>query len=157
MAKAAAEATRLRGGWWQAGGEVGQAVVQALPNAILALMSGGSSLAANAAPTLANGIGAAGTGVLQTITNSLQSLGKNPLFWSSAAQTLGTDYEQAKETGANEVEAIATALISTLLNAAVEVSGGIETFHGTGNGTRAAVRQWVKARWRKAEKRRLAK
>ena len=116
-------------------GNLYQGTVSALPNAALAIATAGASTA----PQI--GQSAASTGIIGTISNALQSLAKNPMFWSSFAQTTGSTYEQAKQEGANEAQAQATAIISGLLNAGVEVGGGIETFNPSNTG----VRQWVKS------------
>ena len=71
---------------------------------------------------------------------------KNPMYWTSAAQTLGTDYEEAKERGANDLIATAAAIITTALNAGIEVGGGIETLpQNIKSGGRKAILEWVKS------------
>ena len=117
-------------------GNLYQGTVSALPNAAMALMSGGMSTAPQIGQTTAK----AGS-LIGTVGTSLKSLAKNPMFWSSFAQTTGSTYEQAKQEGANEAQAQATAIISGLLNAGVEVGGGIEAFNPANTG----VKQWVKS------------
>lgn len=138
---ALAESTADKGKAGQIAGELAAGTVAAVPNAILALMSGGSSAGLEAAST------AAGTGgIMSAASNAAQQLAKNPLYWSSFTQTLGTDYEEAKESGASEPEAIATAFISSLLNAGVEVGGGLETLpDALQSGSKSVVREWVKS------------
>ena len=113
-------------------GSLYQGTVAALPNAAMAVMSSGTSAAPQLGPQAA--------GLMSTISTSLKQLARNPMFWTSFAQTSGATYEDAKEQGASELEAQATALISGVLNAGVEVGGGIETFGQNGTGVSAWVR-----------------
>lgn len=114
--------------------------VSALPNAILALMSGGSS----AVGTIASG--AANTGLLSTAKTALTNMFKNPTYWTSAAQTLGPNYDEAIESGATEEQAAIAAIISTALESGIEVSGGLETLpKNLKGGGKKAVVQWVES------------
>lgn len=113
-------------------GSLFQSTVTALPNAAMAILSQGQSVAAQMGPQA--------SGLMAAISASIKQLARNPMFWTSFAQTTGTTYEDAKDQGANELEAQATALISGVLNAAVEVGGGIETFGQNGTGVAAWVR-----------------
>lgn len=107
--------------------------VQALPQAVLALMTGGGSVASSA-------MGTSGIGVSQMIN----SMAKNPSFWLSFMTTAGNDYETAKEAGANDFVASASAIITSLLNAGVEIGGGIEKLpDSVKNGGQSAVKSWV--------------
>lgn len=121
---------------------LGKATVEAIPNAILAMMSGGTSVAAQG--TAALGTAATSTGIASTIGNTARTMAKNPMYWSSMAQTLGPTYEEAKANGANEWQASAAAMISSMLNAGVEVSGGIEVLPAKlKSGNKNAVLEWV--------------
>ena len=122
-------------------GNLYQSTVAAIPNAALAYMSAGTNLLPQAGAAVAPAAGQAATGLTGTIKSAFSALAKNPTFWSSFAQTVGGSYEQAKEEGAGELEAQASALISSLLNSIVEVGGGIETFGQNGTGVKA----WVKS------------
>ena len=120
--------------------DVGEGTVSAIPNAVLALMSGGTSAAGaalgNAAP--------ASTGIVSTLGNTARTVVKNPLYWSSMAQTLGTDYEEAKANGANEFVASASAIIKSGINAGIEIGGGIEKLpENLKNGNLTLVKDWV--------------
>lgn len=101
----------------------------AVPNAALAVMSGGSSAAAQGTTSALTAASSAAqsSGILSTAANAVQGMVKNPLFWSSVGQTLGSNYEDAKAKGANEWQAIGSAYTSSMLNAAVEAGGGLET------------------------------
>lgn len=121
--------------------DVGFSTVAALPNAILALMSGGTSMAAQGGAAL----GATSTGLAASVGTAAKEMVKNPLYWSSMIQTLGTDYEEAKANGASDLEASASALISSALNAGVEIGGGLEVLPDRiKRGGSSAIYQWVK-------------
>lgn len=116
-------------------------VVSALPNSVLAFLSGGASAGGQLA--------AQGTGLSGTVSNAANQLLHNPMFQLSAAQTLGSSYDEAKEAGASDIEAMTAATVSALLNALVEVGGGIETLPGelqnVDLSTREKVLEWVKS------------
>ena len=109
----------------QIGAKALETATSAAPNALLAVMSGGSSAAAQGstaaltATSAAMGKTAAANAIHQTV--------KNPLYWSSVAQSLGNNYESSEANGVNELQAIGSAFTSSLLNAAVEAGGGTET------------------------------
>ncbi len=117
----------------QIAGGLTRGVTEAAPQAALALFTGGGSAVGQGA---ALGGQAASTGA-KVIGNML----KNPSFWSSVATTLGTTYDEAKEAGATEFEATATAMLYSLGGAAIEVGGGIETLPSTTPG----LLQWVRS------------
>ena len=124
--------------------EIGKATVEALPNAILAMMSGGTSVAAQGTTATLQAAASASTGLASTIGTVANTMVRNPLYWSSVAQTMGPAYEEAKANGANEVQASAVAIIASALNAGVEVSGGIEMLPARlQSGDTNAILQWV--------------
>lgn len=98
--------------------------VQALPNAALALMSGGTSLGAEGAA-----IGAETATGIKALTGTTAKTAKNPAFWSSFIQTAGPTYEKEKAQGASEGKATASALANALIGSAIEIGGGIEKFN----------------------------
>lgn len=106
--------------------ELGSGVVGAIPNAVLAMMTGGGSLAGEVGATLAP----QAAGASSTILNSVKNVVSNPSFQMSYIQTLGGAYQDAKDAGASELDATAAAFISSAANALVEVGGGLETLPG---------------------------
>ena len=107
----------------EAGGKAAQLVdkygtmtVAAIPDALLAVATGGGS----AAPTI-------GKTAQSAAYKIAESYAKNPQFWASFARVFGTGYEQAKADGASEADAYAYALGNGMFNAAIEVGGGIQT------------------------------
>lgn len=102
--------------------DVGSGVIAAVPNAVLAMLSGGASAATTLAPQTG--------GAAATATAAAKKLASNPMFKLSAAQSLGSGYDEAKADGATDEEAIVSAVLSTPFNSAVEVGGGIEALPG---------------------------
>ena len=138
----AAEVNEQKGGAYSVAGQLVQGTTSATPNALLALMSGGGSIAAEGAAAL----GQAASGLGSTIASAASALAKNPVFWTSVLQTTGPAYDSAKADGAGDLEATASALITGLLNSAVEIGGGPEALPaGIAKGGESAVRQWVKS------------
>lgn len=134
-----AESLAGRGKAAQIASELGVGTVAAIPQAILALVTGGASAAAQGGQ-----IAQTGTGLASQIGTAVKTLAQNPSYWASMAQTLGPAYDSAKANGANELQAVATAFISSALNSGVEVAGGIETLPGKlRNGDVNSVMQWV--------------
>ncbi len=106
-----------RGG--KLGGKVGdlyQSAIEMAPQAVIALMTGNLSTGAQLADTGKNAV----SKVVQQVT-------KSPAAWASFFQTVGNDYEEAKANGANDLEAAASAIISSGINAGIEMTGGLET------------------------------
>lgn len=143
----AKKASSSRGKGWVVAGDVLAGTIAAAPNAILAAMSGGASLAANGVSALSTA--SSSSSVVSTLGQAVKTMAKNPSYWTSVMRTLGTDYEEAKERGANELVATASAIITTALNAGIEVGGGIEALpknlKSGSKGLKNAVRQWAKS------------
>lgn len=94
--------------------------VQAVPTAVLGAMSGGTSLAGQAATAGAN------LSTAQLAANTAKDIVKNPNFIYSAVQTFGGTYEEAKQNGADTNTAIRAALLNAIPQSLIEVSGGTE-------------------------------
>lgn len=105
--------------------DLGAATVAAVPQAIAALLTGGASTAAQAGALAENA--AASSGLVSTISRSMRAMAKDPNFQLSFAQVFGPGYEQAKADGADDFRASVYAVGNGLMNAAVEVGGGIQT------------------------------
>lgn len=105
--------------------DLGAATVAAVPQAIAALFTGGASAAAQAGALAENA--AASSGLISTISRSMRAMAKDPNFQLSFAQVFGPGYEQAKADGADDFRASVYAIGNGLMNAAVEVGGGIQT------------------------------
>lgn len=97
-------------------GDLYQSALEMAPQAVIALMTGNLSTGAQLADTGKN-----------AVSKVVQQLTKSPAAWASFFQTVGNDYEEAKANGASDLEAAASAIISSSINAGVEMSGGLET------------------------------
>jgi hypothetical protein len=117
------EAVHGKKGWGQAA-NVGVATVAAIPQMLAALLSSGISTAATGT-TLATGAGAP-VSMTTSLMNAAKQALKNPSYIASMASTLGSDFDEAKAAGATDIEALATAVIASSVNAGIEIGGGLE-------------------------------
>lgn len=132
-------------GWNQygKGGDIANQLIQgtisAVPNAALAAMTAGGSTAATLAPEA--------SGLTATVTSAVQKLSKDPMYWTSFIQSFGNSYDEAIEKGATEDEALLATLLSSTVNAVVEVGGGVEQLPGElrkeGLTSKDKIRKWV--------------
>lgn len=130
-------------------GQIAEGVTAALPDALMSIatayLTGGTSAAAQ--------LGEKSVGIVAAFGESVKGMAKNPFYWSSFTQTLGSDYEDAKAAGADEATATLYALLTSTLNAVVEVGGetgnaGIQSLpealkNATGN--KKKIFEWVKS------------
>ena len=123
--------------------DLGAATVAAVPQAIAALLTGGASTAAQAGALAENA--AASSGLVSTISRSMRAMAKDPNFQLSFAQVFGPGYEQAKADGADDFRASVYAIGNGLMNAAVEVGGGIQTLPRELQNGGNAWKTWVDA------------
>lgn len=121
--------------------DLGAATVAAVPQAIAALLTGGASTAAQAGALAENA--AASSGLVSTISRSMRAMAKDPNFQLSFAQVFGPGYEQAKADGADDFRASVYAIGNGLMNAAVEVGGGIQTLPRELQNGGSAWKAWV--------------
>lgn len=121
--------------------DLGAATVAAAPQAIAALFTGGASAAAQAGALAENA--AASSGLVNTISRSMRAMAKDPNFQLSFAQVFGPGYEQAKADGADDFRASVYAIGNGLMNAAVEVGGGIQTLPRELQNGGSAWKAWV--------------
>lgn len=131
--------------------EIGTSTVAALPQAIMAMMTmGGSAEAqlatggAGASATLPGIIGNAKTSAV-TAQQMARAMAKDPNFWLAFSQVAGQNYQDAKADGASDWEANAFAMANGLVNAAVEVGGGIQKLPGELHGGENALKSWIKS------------
>lgn len=123
--------------------DLGAATVAAVPQAIAALWTGGASAAAQAGALAENA--AASSGLVSTISRSMRTMAKDPNFQLSFAQVFGPGYEQAKADGADDFRASVYAIGNGLMNAAVEVGGGIQPLPKELQNGGSAWKAWVDA------------
>lgn len=130
--------------------ELGTATVAALPDLVIAYLTGGGSLAAEGSGALAKGgaklAGREAAAQTQNVVKRVTSeMYRNPQFWTSFARVAGPGYEQAKADGASEWEANMYALANGIMNAAVEVGGGIQNLPKELQKTTNAIWTWIKS------------
>ena len=132
--------------------EIGSNVVAAVPNAVLAAATAGSSAAAQATTKgleAASAAASAATGSkiaqsAQSAISSIKNLATNPQAWLSFSQVAGPSYDQAIEDGASELKASAYAVINGLLNTQVEIGGGgIQSLPDEIRQGGSTLRKWV--------------
>ena len=131
--------------------ELGTTTVAALPQAILAMMtmggSAGTQLAADGAKTAAALPGIVGNAKTSAVTaqQMARAMAKDPNFWLAFSQVAGQNYQNAKADGASDWEANAFAMANGLVNAAVEVGGGIQKLPGELQVSESALKSWIKS------------
>lgn len=149
--------------------DVGSQVVAALPDAALAFLSGGTSLApqaaaqttrglqaasaaaraADAVGDFARGLGASGrvagalTDAASVAIPAATEMLSNPQYWLSYAQTAGSGFNQARAEGADAAKATAYATVNGLLGAIVEMGGGIQTLPSELRQSPSQVKAWL--------------
>ena len=136
-----------------AGGKLAEAVDQygtmtaaAVPNAVLALMTGGGSAAASAGTKGLQALSSAASkapGILSAVRSSASAMSRNPNFWSSFFQVTGNSYDSAIADGASEDAANLYALANGLLASGVEIGGGLETLPRNLRNNGDAVLSWI--------------
>lgn len=131
----------------------GALTVAAAPQAVAAVLTSGASLGATPATLAKTAATEMAPSIANTIRNSVFAMGKDPQYWLSFSQVVGSSYEQAlddmEKAGVdNNTARTKAALYATgngLMNAAVEVGGGIQTLpeqlkHGS-----AAWKAWLES------------
>lgn len=121
--------------------DLGAATVAAVPQAVAAILTGGASSVMTAEQLAARA--AVSPGIVNTISTGLRTMVKDPNFQLSFAQVFGPGYEQAKADGADDFRATVYAVGNGLMNAAVEVGGGIQTLPKELQGGTSAWKAWV--------------
>lgn len=131
----------------------GSATVAAAPQAVLALLTYGGSVAEQTTAGLAKAASSAiSPSLSKTVSKAVSEMAKNPQYWSSFGRVVGSGYEQSiadqrekGETNENKIRTKAAlyAVGNGLMNAAVEVGGGIQTLPSELQGGQSAFRAWV--------------
>lgn len=121
--------------------DLGAATVAAVPQAVAAILTGGASSVMTAEQLAAKA--ATSPGIVNTISTGMRTMVKDPNFQLSFAQVFGPGYEQAKADGADDLRATVYAVGNGLMNAAVEVGGGIQTLPKELQGGTSAWKAWV--------------
>lgn len=121
--------------------DLGAATVAALPQAGAVILTGGASSVMTAEQLAARA--AVSPGIVNTISTGLRTMAKDPNFKLAFIQAEGSGYMQAKADGADDFRATVYAVGNGLMNAAVEVGGGIQTLPKELQGGTSAWKAWV--------------
>lgn len=134
------------GAVFEIGGQLIEGTVAAVPDALLAFMTAGASATGSLATKAAYESGS----ILTKAGLTVQNMAKSPQYWLSFARTYGTDYEEAKAMGADDLTAAFGATISSLINAGIEIgfdgASGIQGLpQEVVEGGKSAILSWVKS------------
>lgn len=136
--------------------ELGTGLVEALPQLAIAYMTAGGSLATEGAGAIAQATGRlAGTeaaqaasklpGAIKTAQAVTNTMRTNPQFWTSFSDMSGRYYNDAKNDGADDWTATMYALATGVMNAGIEVGGGIQKMPGEMQKSEKAILSLLKS------------
>lgn len=120
---------------------LGTTTISAIPQGLMATVAGSTKAAQTGVDVVAKAKDLA-PGIWNSVRSLAARSAKDPAFWSSFFQTIGNDYEEAIADGASELKAVSYAIGNGLLNAQVEVGGGLETMDEAGD---MGMKAWAKA------------
>lgn len=114
------------------GGNLGVNIIQNIPAMLLAPLTAEGTIATTAG-TLLNPetLSQTGNAITRALYSVARETGNNPMFWETFLRTAGPTYDKEIESGADPVRATLSALTNGLLNAQIEIGGGIEKFDPT--------------------------
>ena len=110
----------------QTGRQVMGSLVENVPNTIMAIMTGGAAAAGGLATTQSAAIASmnqVGTGAAMRVAQGM--LG-DAQYWTSFMRELGSACDEAEQNGASPLAATLYSTVTALINAGIEVGGGIE-------------------------------
>ena len=130
----------------------GASTVAAVPQAVLAMLTSGGSMAASTAGLSSTAAAELAPGVASTIRRSIAAAAKDPQYWLSFGQVVGDGYESALQdmqssgkydNNTARTKAALYAIGNGILNAEVEVGGGIQKLPDELKHGAAAWKAWV--------------
>ena len=110
----------------QTGRQVMGSIVENVPNTIMAIMTGGAAAAGGLATAQRAAIASmnqVGTGAAMRVAQGM--LG-DAQYWTSFMRELGSACDEAEQNGASPLAATLYSTVTALINAGIEVGGGIE-------------------------------
>lgn len=130
--------------WWKTGQQVIGGLIQNVPNTVMAFLTGGVSAGVTGAQNAAvKAMNAAGS---SKVVQAVQEMITNPQYWSSFAQTLGNDYNEALEESGDPVKAALYSIGVSLVNAGIEIgatgTSGIQGINQADDGANIINRAW---------------
>lgn len=131
----------------------GSATVAAVPQAVMAYLTAGASAGASTAGLGAQAAAEMSPSIAGTIRRGVTEMAKDPNYWASFSQVVGSSYDEAldnmSKTGTENNKARTKAALyamgNGLLNAAVEVGGGIQKLPEELKHGAAAWKAWVES------------
>ena len=130
----------------------GASTVAAVPQAVLAMLTSGGSMAASTAGVSSAAAAELAPGVASTIRRSIAAAAKDPQYWLSFWQVVGDGYESALrdmqasgkyDNNTARTKAALYAIGNGILNAEVEIGGGIQKLPEELKHGAAAWKAWV--------------
>lgn len=129
----------------------GSATVAAVPQAVMAYLTAGASAGASTAGLGAQAAAKMTPSMAGTIRRGVTAMAKDPNYWTAFSQVVGQSYDEAMDdmakTGTENNKARTKAALyamgNGLLNAAVEVGGGIQKLPEELKHGAAAWKAWV--------------
>lgn len=130
----------------------GASTVAAVPQAVLAMLTSGGSMAASTAGLSSTAASELAPGVASTIRRSIAAAAKDPQYWLSFGQVVGDGYESALQdmqasgkydNNTARTKAALYAIGNGILNAEVEVGGGIQKLPDELKHGAAAWKAWL--------------
>lgn len=123
--------------------------VATLSDTIMSMMSAGLSKAATAAG-LTTTAAKNTSSILGKAGLTVQTMAKNPFYWTSFVREVGTDYEEAVENGADEIVATYAALLTGIINAGIEIgTDGMSGIQGLPqellSGNKSVIASWAES------------
>lgn len=131
----------------------GSATVAAVPQAVMAYLTAGASAGASTAGLGAQAAAEMSPSIAGTIRRGVTEMAKDPNYWASFSQVVGSSYDEAlddmsrtgTENNKARTKAALYAMGNGLLNAAVEVGGGIQKLPEELKHGAAAWKAWVES------------
>lgn len=131
----------------------GSATVAAVPQAVMAYLTAGASAGASTAGLGAQAAAEMSPSLAGTIRRGVTEMAKDPNYWASFSQVVGSSYDEAlddmsrtgTENNKARTKAALYAMGNGLLNAAVEVGGGIQKLPEELKHGAAAWKAWVES------------
>lgn len=137
------------GAGWQFASDALEGTAGALPNALLAIATAGQSTIASTSNLIKTATMEAGSWLAKAGL-TVETMLKNPQFWTSFVRSFGNDIEEAKDQGASDTVAVLGAMTTSLVNAGIEIGiDGASGFQGLPDdllsGNKSKVLAWVES------------
>lgn len=131
-------------------GEIWSGAVSELPNAAFSFAYGALNNAAQKGADLVASSAYNNSSVLGKAGITMRNMLKNPQYWTSFFEEVGSNYEEALENGANRDVAVITATITSLINSVIEIgTDGMSGIQGLPqellSGNKSVIASWAES------------